>query len=68
MRTKNLCQVIVLGKDVTVQDIARALEYTGLAVSNTLDPHVFVVNPRPRTLPANVVPFERPALIRHQAD
>lgn len=65
---KNLSQVVVLGKDVTVQDIARALEYTGFAVSNTLDPHVFVINLKARTLPANVVPFERPALIRHQAD
>lgn len=63
-----LLQVIVLGPNVTVQDIARALEYTGLAVSNTLDPHVFVVKPVPRTLPLNVVPIARSMFHRPQAD
>jgi hypothetical protein len=51
---------------VTIQDIARALEFTGLAVSNTFDPQVFVINPAPRILPPNVVPFERSAFHEKQ--
>lgn len=62
--------VVMLGKDVTLQDLARALEYTGLGVSNTLDPQVFVINPLPRQapVPSNVIPFHRPAFLRPQAD
>jgi len=65
---KTLCRVVVLGEDVAVTDIARALEFKGLAVSHKLDPTVFVVNRVPRKLPSSVVAFERPALTRRQAE
>jgi hypothetical protein len=65
---KPVPHVVVLRDDVTLQDLARALEYTGLTVSGTQDPCVFVIAPKPLAPPSNVVPFERPAFHRRQAD
>lgn len=53
---------------VTPQQLARALEYTGFAISNTLDPNVYVIAPAVRRLPPNVSEFDRPALLRRQAE
>lgn len=53
---------------VTPQQIARALEFSGFAISNTLDPNVYVIAPATRRLPPNVVEFERPTLLRRQAE
>jgi hypothetical protein len=58
--------MIALDDSVSVPDIARALEFTGLAISNTLQPGLFVIHPIQRRLPRNVIEFERPALIRPQ--
>lgn len=60
--------VVILSGGATIADVARALEFTGFAISNTIDPNVFVISPALRTLPPNVVPFERPALLRRQAE
>jgi hypothetical protein len=60
---------IILGDGVTVQDVARMLQYSGFAISNTIAPHLFVIQRNPdRRLPANAVEFEQPAFVRRQAD
>lgn len=60
--------MVILDPAVSVQDLARALEYTGFAISNTLDPNVYVIAPTVRRLPPNVSEFDRPALLRRQAE
>jgi hypothetical protein len=46
---------LILDDGVTVQDIARALLYTGFAVSDTIIPGHFVIKPAQRRLPQNVI-------------
>jgi hypothetical protein len=60
--------MIILDETMTVQDLARALQYSGFAVSNTNQSTLFVIKKAPRRLPPNVVEFDRPAFIRLQAD
>ena len=64
---KPVVQVAVLRSDVSVEELARALEFTNLAVSKTLDPCVFVISLAPLALPA-AVEFDPPAFIRRQAN
>lgn len=63
-----LAQALVLSPDITVADLARALEHTGLAVSNTFDPFVFKITRVQRRLPPNVTEFPKLALLRRQAE
>jgi hypothetical protein len=60
--------VMVMLDGCTVQDLARALQYSHLAISNTSQPGLFVVRQAPRPLPSNVVEFESLALLRRQAE
>jgi hypothetical protein len=50
---KNDTKAVVLS-GVTFEDMQRALEFTGIAISRTLDPHVYVVTKAPRRLPTNL--------------
>lgn len=59
---------IVLAPGVTIQDVSRALQYSGFSVSNTMAPNLFAIKRAERRLPENVVEFQQPALIRRQAD
>ncbi len=59
---------IILDDAVSIQDLARALQYTGFAVSNTIIPGHFIVQRAERRLPQNVVEFPVPAFHRRQAD
>jgi hypothetical protein len=59
-------QMLILD-NVTVADLVRALEYTGLTVSNTPLANVFSVRQGPRQLPREVREFKRPALLKPQA-
>jgi hypothetical protein len=59
---------ILLGDGVCIQDVIRGLQYSGLAVSNTMTDHTFAIKRVKRVLPANVIEFEVPATVRLQAD
>jgi hypothetical protein len=60
---------IILGDGVTVQDVARMLQYSGFAISDTIAPHLFVIKRNTEHLPpANAVEFEPPTFLRRQAD
>lgn len=60
--------MVILDPAISVQDLARALQYSGLAVSNTEQPNLFVIKKVERRIPRNVIGFERPAFHRRQAD
>jgi hypothetical protein len=57
---------LILDDTVSIQDLARALQYTGFAVSNTIIPGHFVIKPAERRLPDNVL--ELSAFHRRQAE
>jgi hypothetical protein len=57
---------LILDDAVSIQDLARALQYTGFAVSNTVIPSHFVIKPTERRLPENVVDLS--AFHRRQAE
>lgn len=60
--------IVVLLENLTVQDLVRALQFSGVTVSQTIQPNLFVARKGARCLPKGVVAFERPALLRRQAD
>ena len=59
-------QCIVLSDGLTIQDVIRALRYSGIGISNTHDPHIFRADRLPSALPA--YDYTIPALLRRQAE
>ncbi len=59
---------LILDDGVSIQDVARAFQFTDLAVSNTIIPGHYLIQRTERRLPQNVVEFPLPAMVRRQAD
>ncbi len=63
MKRENNTKAVVLS-GVTFEDVAHALEFTGLSISRTIDPNVYVITPAIRTMPRDS--NRLPALLRRQ--
>lgn len=58
---------IILGVGVTVRDVERALAHTGLTLSSTVTPNVYLIDHAKLRLPT-AEDCIRPAMLRRQAD